>query len=221
LITYQVLVNWVELTHGPAGLTGIPVPESISLFGRQLLHFPDMKSFYYLGLFLFVIAVAVSQRFARSRVGIALHAIRNDELAAEVAGICTTRYQLLAFVLSAAYAAVAGSYFAHFMTVLSPDTFAYTESANVLIMAVAGGLGSTYGTALAAAILVIAPEYLRALAQWRMIVYGLVLLLIILFFPRGLAGLGKKAERWIVATWARFQRRASPEIGTQREEELL
>ena len=188
VIVHQVLVNWIPLTRGPAGLTGIPPPDPFVFFGTTVLNFPDINSSFYLMLFLLALGVLGSQRLARSRIHLALNAIREDEAVAEVAGIPTVWYKLIAFTISAAYGGVAGSWWAHTMMVLSPDTFVFSQSAMMLIMAVAGGLGSTYGVAIAAAALTLAPEYLRGLADWQLVAYGAILLGVIVFFPTGLAG---------------------------------
>ena len=135
------------------------------------------------------ILLIVSFRLKRSSYGRALLSIREDETAAEAMGIPTTRYKVQAFVLAAFFAGIAGALFAHLVgTTLNPRELGFQKSFDIVIMVVLGGMGSISGSALAAAILTILPEVLRAVAEYRMIVYALALILMMIVRPQGLFG---------------------------------
>jgi branched-chain amino acid transport system permease protein len=135
------------------------------------------------------VLLIVSFRLKRSSYGRALLSIREDETAAEAMGIPTTRYKVQAFVLAAFFAGIAGALFAHLVgTTLNPRELGFQKSFDIVIMVVLGGMGSISGSALAAAILTILPEVLRAVAEYRMIVYALALILMMIVRPQGLFG---------------------------------
>lgn len=115
-------------------------------------------------------------------------AIRDNEIAANTLGINVSRYKIIAFVTSAFMAGVAGSMFAHTMRYLHPDIFSYTKSTDFLVYLYAGGVGSISGAFLGGFVLTILPEILRFMQEWRLVIYGALLLIIILFRPQGLFG---------------------------------
>jgi branched-chain amino acid transport system permease protein len=123
-----------------------------------------------------------------SRFGRALKAIREDEIAAEAAGIDTTRYKIQAFALGSFLAGVGGGLYAHFLSYINPSDFGFLKSIDILSMVVLGGLGSVPGTVLGSTVLASAPEFLRFAAQYRMLVYGALLVLLMVFRPNGLLG---------------------------------
>lgn len=177
-----ILLNWTDLTRGAMGLPGIPGP---SLFGISL----DNKYFYYyLIVFLAVLAIAAMARIIDSRLGRALIAIREDELAAKSMGIDTTRYKITAFAIGAFFAGVAGSFYAHYTSFIDPHTFSFGESIIVLAMVVLGGMGSITGSVFGAVVLTVLPELLREIAEYRMIVYGLLMMTVMLVRPQGIFG---------------------------------
>jgi branched-chain amino acid transport system permease protein len=181
-----IFLNWVGVTRGPMGIPGIPKP---SLFGVVLR---DNASFYYLMLVLLGFTIFVVYRIVNSRLGRALVAIRDDEVAARATGIDITRLKVLVFVVGAFFAGIAGSYYAHFMTYINPDNFIYMESVTILCMVVLGGIGSIPGSILGAAILTLAPELLRNAIQFRMVLFGATMVLLMLFRPQGFLGLARK-----------------------------
>ena len=176
------LINLQDLTRGPFGLPGIPSPD---LFGVKLV---SDFSVFLLALVLLLVAVYVVESIVHSRVGDALLAIRDDEQAAAACGIPIFRYKVLAFVTAAFIAGLAGSLYAHYTRFISPDSFTLNESFIVLSMLVLGGLGSTAGAVLGAVILTALPEFFRFAAEYRMLIYGIVLTLVILFRPQGVLG---------------------------------
>ena len=141
----------------------------------------------------------VATRLDRSRVGRAWRAIREDELAAQAMGIDTTRAKLLAFGLGASFAGIAGLLFAHMQTFIDPMSFIFMESAIILCMVVLGGLGSIPGVVLGAIILVVLPEKLRDFQDYRMLVFGVALVAMMVLRPEGLLPPSRAAERRVAA----------------------
>ena len=160
-----------ELTGGAKGLTGIP---SYTNF---------LNTFIVVGIVLFLIHTMM-----KSRHGRAILAIRDTEIAAEATGVNTTYYKTLAFVVSAFFAGVGGALYAGCIGVMAPAKFGFMKSIEILVMVVLGGMGSMLGSVLSATVLTILPEALRAFADYRMVVYAVVLILVMIFRPQGLLG---------------------------------
>ncbi|MBI4010735.1 MAG: branched-chain amino acid ABC transporter permease [Candidatus Rokubacteria bacterium] len=179
-IIYLVLLNWLALTRGPLGIPAIPGP---ALLGLDL---GTPRRQYYLALALAILTTAVVSRLVNSRFGEAIQAIREDEIAAEAMGVPTTRLKVLTFTVSAALAGVAGAFFAHYTSFISPSSFTLVESILVLSLLVFGGMGSIEGSIAGAVLLTVAPEVFRFLAEYRMVIYGTLLLGLIVFRPQGL-----------------------------------
>ncbi len=182
MILFLVLQNWMGFTNGPLGIMDIPPP---SLFGRVIR---SRLEYYYLILALAVLTVVSMHRLMTCRFGRALTAIRENELAAEATGVHTTRYKVQAFVLAAFYAGIAGSFYAHFMNFISPDSFTINESFILLAMLAFGGQGNLIGPVVGAAVLILVPEVFRALQEYRMFVYGGILIVMMLVRRQGLLG---------------------------------
>jgi branched-chain amino acid transport system permease protein len=181
-IIYLVLLNWLGVTRGPLGIPAIPGP---ALFGVDL-GTPSRQ--YYVGLALAALTTLVVARLVNSRFGEAIQAIREDEIAAEAMGVPTTRLKVVTFTVSAAIAGVAGAFFAHYTSFISPSSFTLVESILVLSLLVFGGMGSIEGSIAGAVLLTVAPEVFRFLAEYRMVIYGGILLGLIIFRPQGLLG---------------------------------
>jgi branched-chain amino acid transport system permease protein len=182
MILFLVLQNWMSFTNGPLGIMDIPPP---SLFGRTL---GSRLEYYYLALALVLLTLFSMQRLMNCRFGRALIAIRENELAAEAAGVDTTRYKVQAFVVAAFYAGLAGSFYAHFVKYISPDSFTINESFILLAMLAFGGQGNLAGPVVGAAALVLIPEVFRPLQEVRMFVYGGILVVMMLVRRQGLLG---------------------------------
>lgn len=180
-ITRIVILNWRSFTRGPLGIAGVPVPE---LFGWSF----NGIGYYYLVLVLASLTVLVIYHVYTSRVGRAFIAIREDETAAASMVINVFGYKVLAFTLGCFFAGIAGSFFSHFQRFVSADSFANLESFGIITMVALGGTGSIVGPILGATILVVIPEVFRALAQYRGVIYGLTLIIVIVYKPGGLAG---------------------------------
>ena len=182
MILFLVLQNWMGFTNGPLGIMDIPAP---SLFGRVI---DSRLEYYYLILALAVLTIITMHRLMTCRFGRALTAIRENELAAEATGVDTTRYKVQAFVLAAFYAGLAGSFYAHFVKFVSPDSFTINESFVLLAMLAFGGQGNLIGPVVGAAALILIPEVFRPLQEYRMFVYGGILVVMMLVRRQGLLG---------------------------------
>jgi branched-chain amino acid transport system permease protein len=135
-----------------------------------------------------IVAIILVTFVQSSRFGRALKAIREDEIAAEAMGINTTRYKIQAFALGSFIAGVGGGLYAHFLSYINPSDFGFLKSVDILSMVVLGGLGSVPGTVIGSSILASAPEFLRFMSQYRMLVYGALLVFLMVFRPNGLLG---------------------------------
>jgi branched-chain amino acid transport system permease protein len=166
-----VFLNNIEAVGAARGFSGIPI----------------VQSFFWI----FLIAVAtivIVHNMVKSAFGRALISIREDELAAEAMGVNTTRYKVMAFVVSSAMAGAAGVLFAHFDGYLNPHSFEFLKSVEILIMVILGGLGSIVGAVIGAITLTVLPELLRQFAEYRMIIYSLLLIILMITRPQGLLG---------------------------------
>ncbi len=192
IILFLILQNWMGFTNGPMGIMDIPAPV---IFGYEVSTRVD---YYYLILILVLLTLGSMYRLIHCRFGRALIAIRENELAAEAMGVNTNRYKIQAFVLAAFYAGIAGSFYAHFVKFISPDSFYIYESFILLAMLAFGGPGNLIGPIVGAAILLVIPEVFRFLQEYRMFVYGGVLIVMMLVRRQGLLG-GKEYSfrlRW-------------------------
>lgn len=172
-IVKVVFLN-LDITNKALGMT-VPTPKSII----------PMPIYVWLVAILAIIIVTFVQT---SRFGRALKAIRGDEIAAEAMGINTTRYKIQSFALGTFLAGVGGGLYAHFLGYINPSDFGFLKSVDILSMVVLGGLGSIPGAVIGASILAAAPEFLRFMAQYRMLVYGALLVFLMVFRPNGLLG---------------------------------
>ena len=179
-ILYVTMLNWVGLTRGPMGIRSIP---SISLFGQQ-----GTWVSLVVAAAVMLAALWVMHRITHSYYGNALRALREDDACADAMGIDVARLKLESFGVACFFAGVAGALFAHSTGYIGPESFRFGESILILSMVVVGGLGSLYGSIIGAVLLSVLPELLRELGSYRMIVVGMVLLLSILFLPKGLVG---------------------------------
>ena len=206
-----VLINWVDLTNGYAGITGIPRPTFFGLpfnaddngfaarFGLEFSPIYRTIFMYYLILALAFLTAFVTMRLRRLPVGRAWEALREDEIACRSLGINTTNTKLTAFATGAMFAGFAGSFFAARQGFISPDSFTFLESATILSIVVLGGMGSQIGVAIAAIAMIGGTEIMRELdflklifgatfdpTQYRMLLFGLAMVLIMIWRPRGL-----------------------------------
>jgi branched-chain amino acid transport system permease protein len=176
----RVVILNVDVIGGARGLPGIPAYATF---------------FWVFGAVAAVIAL--SRNMANSTHGRALFAIRDDEVAAEALGVDTTKYKVLAFVLGAFFAGVAGGLFAHFLSYLNPSSFTFLKSIEVIAMVVLGGMGSVSGSVIAAIVLTLMPEVLRSLKDYRMVIYSLMLIVLMITRPQGLLGTRELSLAWL------------------------
>ncbi|MFV0422747.1 ABC transporter permease subunit [Oleidesulfovibrio sp.] len=182
-IVRLVLENWSDFTHGPSGISNIPRP---SFFGMELGVTETGVYIYYIVLVMTVVTIAAVQRIKDSRVGRALQALREDEIACQAMGIDRVNVKLMAFGVGTAWAGFAGVIFAAKTTFINPASFTFMESAIILSIVVLGGMGSNFGVILGAAFLILLPEYLREFAEYRMIMFASAMVLMMVFRPQGL-----------------------------------
>ncbi|MFP4038072.1 MAG: branched-chain amino acid ABC transporter permease [Desulfobacteraceae bacterium] len=188
------LTNEIWLTRGPLGLPGIAPPSlDLSWMGLGAYEFRGELPYYYLAIAMVLLTVFVMHRIQDSRLGRAWFAIRDDEVAAVSCGINLLAYKVIAFGTSAAFGALGGSFFARWVTFLSPDMFKFWESFLVLCMVVLGGMGNVWGVMVGAAVLVSLSEVLRELlsamgmpVELRFLAFGLIMVLVMRYRPAGL-----------------------------------
>jgi branched-chain amino acid transport system permease protein len=210
-IIRMVLINWVDLTNGYAGISGIPRPSFFGIpfnaddngfaavFGLEFSPVYRTIFLYYLILALALLTAFVTVRLRRLPVGRAWEALREDEIACRSLGINTTNTKLTAFAMGAMFAGFAGSFFAARQGFISPESFTFLESATILSIVVLGGMGSQIGVAIAAVVMIGGTEIMRDLdflkrifgptfdpVQYRMLLFGLGMVLIMIWRPRGL-----------------------------------
>jgi branched-chain amino acid transport system permease protein len=182
-IVRLIIVFWEPVTGGTSGLRAIP---GISVFGigpqGQIQH-------YYLLLSMLALATLVAARIRRSAFGRAMIATRDSEIAAEQSGVNTTRTKLLAFMIGAVYAGLAGCLYASSIRFISPDSFSGVQAVLLMTMLIVGGMGSIAGCIVGAVALTILPEVLRFLGQWYLVLYGLGVIAVIVLLPGGLASM--------------------------------
>lgn len=177
-----VLENWGEVTHGPSGIAGIDRPN----FGFDLNIIQSINAIYYLVFVFVLITIFFTNRLQNSRIGRAWIALREDEIACQAMGVDRTKTKLSAFAFGATWAGFMGAMFAAKTTFINPASFTFLESAIILSIVVLGGMGSIPGVILGALILILLPEYLRAFSEYRMLIFGGSMVLMMVFRPQGL-----------------------------------
>ncbi len=201
-IVRLLLNNWDSLTGGPDGITNISKP---TLFGWEItrrargegetlwqflgvdfVNTYQLIALYFIGLLLVVVAVIVIDRLSKMPVGRAWEALREDEIACRSLGLSPTMIKLTAFSLGSMFAGFAGAFYAAYLGSVTPDSFAFIESAIILSIVVLGGMGSQRGVLLAALTLTLLPEFARDFAEYRMLIFGLVMVLMMIWRPQGL-----------------------------------
>ncbi len=178
-----VLQNWGEFSNGPAGIKNIDRP---GFFGMQMDLAGNMTYLFYLMVLLVIFTIFIVNRLQNSRLGRAWLALREDEIACQAMGIDKHKTKLTAFALGATWAGFAGVIFAAKTTFVNPSSFTFMESAMILSMVVLGGMGSIPGVIIAAFVLILLPEYLRAFSEYRMLLFGAAMVMMMVFRPGGL-----------------------------------
>lgn len=178
-----VIENWEEVFNGAKGIAGIPRP---GFFSLDMDIATATTYTYYLMILMVVFAIFITNRLKDSRIGRAWMALREDEIACVAMGVDMAKTKLGAYAFGAFWAGLVGVLFAARNTYINPNSFTFMESALVLSIVVMGGMGSIIGVIIAALVLVLMPEYLRAFAEYRMLMFGAVMVLMMIFRPEGL-----------------------------------
>jgi len=180
-----VAFNWTELTHGQMGLPGI-LPPVIEIPGLGTIDLVSKVAFFYVAAAIAALTVIILRRIARSPLGDGFVAVRENENLAESVGISAYRYAIIAFTIGGFFAGIAGSLYAHYVSFVGPDLFEFSYTMLILVMVVMGGKGTIIGAALGALVFTLLPEYLRIADAYRLVFFGSILIVAVLFFPRGL-----------------------------------
>lgn len=177
----RVVFQNMEVVGGARGLAGIPPYTTLCI------------TYGVAAVTIYLVACVVHSTYGRGFL-----AVRDDEIAAEAMGINTTKYKVSAFVMGAFFAGVAGGLFGHYKQYISPEGFNFMKSVEIVVMVILGGMGNTTGVILAAVILTLMPEVLRPVAEYRMIMYSVLLVVLMLVCPQGLfVAIGRAGRRWI------------------------
>jgi len=203
VITYQILLNWISLTQGPLGIYAIPPPPPLRIPGLPAIEFNNLANLFYLTAGFALLTYILLDQLVRSPIGETLTAIREDEVSAASLGINCQKWKVLAFAVSSAVAGAGGCFYASFVGTLVPDAFFITESFTILAMVIVGGMGTLIGPVLGAILLTVLPELLRGIGDLRLIVYGMLVTLVVLFMPGGMVQVGQRIA-------ARLRRTALP-----------
>ena len=196
-----VLVEWDSVTGGANGMAGVPY------LAVGDFYFNSDLRFYCLVWSLCLLTLIVSFNLVNSRVGRAMKAIHDSEVAANTMGINTHRYKVKVFVLSAVFASLAGSLYAHYITVITPKSCDIMYSIQVVIMVIVGGIGSVWGSLFGATLLILLSEVLHVIEKFNVVALGLILMLVMIFFPEGLIpGLLKRRRSQVQSSPFRSRR---------------
>jgi branched-chain amino acid transport system permease protein len=188
-IFYIVALNWMDVTRGPMGIPGVPVPQ----IGPFV--FNTLPSVYFLYLAITALSYLFMHRLVHSHVGRALVAIRDNEIAAAAMGINVANYKVLTFAFGSFWAGIAGSMLAHFLNFVGPQTFNIDQSLLHMQMAILGGLGSLPGSILGAAILVSLPQLFKPLYEYQLLLNGLMMVIMLTWRPQGIMGKSAVAQQ--------------------------
>jgi branched-chain amino acid transport system permease protein len=202
----------IDFFGGPPGLRGIPAP-AIRIGGLIDYSFQGQGKipYFYLIWIMAGLGILISHRVMNSRQGRAFAALREHEALAESVGINPFKYTMMAFIVSVSLSGAAGAFFAHYVTLVSPELGSFSWTLAILVMVAVGGQGTIWGPVLGAFIFTFLPEWLRAVEELRMPLYGLILMLAVLFFPHGLWSLLSRLPEEISRVRMRWHKAAMPE----------
>lgn len=186
-----ILLDNLEFTGGPQGLKNIPL---FSLFGYSFntevqlfgLTFPTYVNFYFLMVLMAAATIIIANRIYHSWVGVTLATIRDDEIAAKTSGVEINKWKLIAFSFGNFFIGISGAFFAHMVGFISPPNFVFEKSLVMVSIVILGGMDNVAGVVLGALLLILLPEKLRFISDYRFLIYGLVLIVMLIFRPRGI-----------------------------------
>jgi branched-chain amino acid transport system permease protein len=176
--------NWIDLTNGPMGISGIQKP-AWATPGDVL---QQKMAYYYVGLLLAAVSLYVCYRFVYSNIGRAAVAVRENRLVAQSIGVSPFYLGLVTFVLAAGIAGLAGGFYANYVSFVGPEVFGFSFMITMIIMVLAGGKGTLVGPIVGAVLVVLLEEYLRDFKELRFSIFGLIVMAVVLFLPRGIMG---------------------------------
>ncbi|THB78546.1 MAG: branched-chain amino acid ABC transporter permease [Desulfobacteraceae bacterium] len=188
-----ILENWNDFSNGPRGIPNIPAP---SFFGHLFSQHNSVIYLYFIIIALCILTIFFVNRLENSRIGRAWIALRDDEIACQAMGVDKTKTKLTAFALGATWAGMAGVIFAAKTSYINPMSFTIWESITILCVVVIGGMGSAIGVIAGALVLILVPEYLRAVAEYRMLVFGAMQVIVMVFKPEGLIQAVRKTYKF-------------------------
>lgn len=188
------VANFPKLTNGYIGITSIP---AVKIFGLDFSTIKSKFMYFYLVLFFLVLLLILKQNLIHSRVGRGFIAIRENNMAANGCGVNIKKYKIMSFAISAFYVGIAGGLYAHMIGFISPDTFVQNTSVILITMLLFGGSSNLFGPIIGAMVITFIQEGFQALSDYRMLIYGTFLLLLILFKPSGIVGFGKDVSNQI------------------------
>jgi branched-chain amino acid transport system permease protein len=192
IIVQVVAIAWISLTGGTNGMIGIPRPPKIPLPFHMEVTFDSLLSMYYFILFFLIVIALINHRIVHSLVGRTFIAISQNEDLAQSLGISTVRVKLLSFVVSAMFAGVAGALYATFNSVVSPDLAHFLRGFDAFVFLIIGGVASTVGPFIGPLVMIAIPELLQVVVGLKTLIYGVILLMFILFMPYGITGIFKR-----------------------------
>ncbi|MEH7382784.1 branched-chain amino acid ABC transporter permease [Bacillus sp. JJ1533] len=181
MVIWILMVNWDSLTGGESGISNVVSPEPILGIG-----FSTRTNYYYLILILTLISIFVIYRLIHSKIGRALQTIRENEQLAQAIGISLFKYKLLAFIISASFGGLSGVLYAHYIGFVNPGPFTVDYSLNAILAVILGGSGTIIGPIIGSFLMIFIPEYLRMAEEFRFVIYGLMLIVITIFLPKGI-----------------------------------
>lgn len=197
--------NWIGLTNGPMGIAGVPQPAFLGDAGNL-----GAKQFYYaVAWVLLAVTLYLSFRFVYSNAGRAAVAVRENRYVAQSIGIRPLSYSMLALVLGALLSGMAGGFYAHYISFVGPEVFRFAFMVSMIIMVLVGGKGTLVGPLIGALLVTFLEEYLREAKELRLSIFGLAVIAIVLFLPRGLMG--------FVVQWRESRKSESPKVAVKAE----
>jgi branched-chain amino acid transport system permease protein len=176
--------NWVALTNGPMGISGVRKPGWIEAADALM----QKTGFYYIALLLAAVALYVAYRFVYSNIGRAAVAIRENRFVSQSVGISPFYYALVTFVLAAAMAGTAGAFYAHYISFVGPEVFGFAFMATTIIIVLLGGKGTLVGPIVGSIVAVLLEEYLRDFKELRLSIFGMIVMAVVIFMPNGIMG---------------------------------
>jgi len=187
LVVFELIIIFRDLTGGPSGLWGIPEFTSLDLgIAKITFGYADRTSYYYLAYVLMIISIVLLKIFVESKYGLRLRIIKESEEVAETLGIDTVKYKLMAVLISTFIAGYIGAFYAHYIQLLSPEVTWVSTMLDIVLATMLGGFVTIYGAVVGSVATIFLKEYLRVLEQWRLVIFGGVLILIVIAAPNGL-----------------------------------